>query len=83
MQNVSAEHRAIWLKVGRQYFKRRLEMADLGFAQLYYAAMCLYLYASLSVKLSILVFLRRIFYVTCKGILPHCAHCVCPTTDAT
>ncbi|BCS23670.1 uncharacterized protein APUU_40114S [Aspergillus puulaauensis] len=31
--------------------------------RLYYAAMCLYLYASLSVKLSILIFLRRIFFV--------------------
>ncbi|KAJ5801560.1 uncharacterized protein N7518_003628 [Penicillium psychrosexuale] len=39
---VSAENRAIWLK-------------------LYYVAMCLYLYASLSVKVSLLLFLRRIF----------------------
>ncbi|KAJ5609048.1 hypothetical protein N7528_009615 [Penicillium herquei] len=29
--------------------------------KLYYVAMCLYLYASLSVKLSLLIFLRRIF----------------------
>ncbi|KAL4808577.1 hypothetical protein BDV18DRAFT_157521 [Aspergillus unguis] len=32
--------------------------------KLYYAAMCIYLYASMSVKISILMFLRRIFYVT-------------------
>ncbi|KAL4940543.1 hypothetical protein BDV06DRAFT_223986 [Aspergillus oleicola] len=32
--------------------------------KLYYAAMCLYLYASLSVKISILVFLRRVFITT-------------------
>ena len=29
--------------------------------QLYYVAMCMYLYASLSVKISLLLFLRRIF----------------------
>ncbi|KAJ5817132.1 hypothetical protein N7447_009365 [Penicillium robsamsonii] len=40
--SVSAEDRAMWLK-------------------LYYVAMCMYLYTSLSVKLSLLIFLRRIF----------------------
>lgn len=44
-------------------------MAKLTYEQLYYAAMCLYLYASLSVKLSILIFLRRIFFVTCTATL--------------
>ncbi|KAJ6111846.1 hypothetical protein N7523_007907 [Penicillium sp. IBT 18751x] len=41
-ETVSAQDRAIWLK-------------------LYYAAMCIYLYASLSVKISLLLFIRRIF----------------------
>ena len=50
-------------------------MADLELAKLYYAAMCLYLYASLAVKLSILMFLRRIF-VNCTPIPSHCALCL-------
>ncbi|KGO78276.1 hypothetical protein PITC_058790 [Penicillium italicum] len=38
--------------------------------QLYYVAMCLYLYASLSVKISLLIFLRRIFVKSLTAIHP-------------
>ncbi|PTU24981.1 hypothetical protein P175DRAFT_0498082 [Aspergillus ochraceoroseus IBT 24754] len=40
--------------------------------RLYYVAMCLYLYASLSVKISLLLFLRRIFIKTWLHTLTLC-----------